>query len=80
MSERRVTATERHSRIYSTIRERISLLEYPPSTVIGENELAKEFGVSRTPIRSVLQRLNFEGLVDIRNGVGTVVTDIDLKL
>ncbi len=79
MSERRVTATERHSRIYSTIRERISLLEYPPSTVIGENELAKEFGVSRTPIRSVLQRLNFEGLVDIRNGVGTVVTDIDLK-
>ena len=75
----RETVGDRHQRIYKTIRERISLLYYPPNTVIGETELAGEFNVSRTPIRRVLQRLHFEGLVDIRNGVGTVVTDIDLK-
>ena len=76
---RRESANERHLRIYRTIRERISLLYYPPHTVIGETELASEFEVSRTPIRRVLQRLNFEGLVEIRNGVGSVVTDIDIK-
>ena len=70
---------DRHQRIYKAIRERISLLYYPPNTVIGETELAGKFNVSHTPIRRVLQRLHFEGLVDIRNGVGTVVTDIGLK-
>ena len=73
------SANERHQRIYQVIRERISLLHYPPHTVIGEIELADEFNVSRTPIRRVLQRLQYEGLVDIRSGVGTVVTDIDIK-
>ncbi len=75
----RETAGARHHRIYRVIRERISLLHYPPHTVIVETELADEFNVSRTPIRRVLQRLHFEGLVDIRNGIGTVVTDIDIK-
>jgi DNA-binding GntR family transcriptional regulator len=40
--------------------------------------LAREFDVSRTPIRKVLGRLELEGLVEIRHGVGTLVTDIDL--
>ncbi len=75
----RESSNDRHQRIYQTIRERISLLQYPPHTVMAETELAGEFKISRTPIRRVLQRLHFEGLVDIRNGVGTVVTDIDIK-
>ncbi len=75
----RESSNDRHQRIYKLIRERISLLHYPPNTVLSEIELAREFDVSRTPIRHVLQRLRFEGLVDIRNGVGTVVTNIDLK-
>ena len=73
------TTEERHSRIYRTIRERISLLQYAPGTVLSETELASEFDVSRTPIRRVLQRLHYEGLTDVRNGVGTIVKDIDLK-
>lgn len=75
----RETSDDRHLRIYRLVRERISLLHYPPNTALSETELAGEFGVSRTPIRRVLQRLHFEGLVDIRNGIGTIVTDIDLK-
>lgn len=73
------TAEQRHTRIYKTIRERISLLQYAPGSVLSEAELASEFSVSRTPIRKVLQRLHYEGLVDARNGVGTIVTDINLK-
>ncbi|MCP5072719.1 MAG: GntR family transcriptional regulator [Rhodobacteraceae bacterium] len=77
--KRRETQTERFERIYKVIRERISVLEYGPGTVLNEGELAAEFGVSRTPIRSVLQRLNYEGLLTTRNGVGTVVTEVDIE-
>lgn len=65
--------------IYARLRERISLLDYPPGTALSENRLADEFGVSRTPIRQVLHRLEFEGLVTIRRGVGSLVTPIDVR-
>jgi len=64
--------------IYATLRDRICLLEYPPGTVLKEAELALEFGVSRTPIRSVLQRLIFGGLIESRDGVGTIVTSLSI--
>lgn len=76
---RRETQAERFERIYKVIRERISVLEYGPGTVLNEGLLSEEFDVSRTPIRSVLQRLNYEGLVTTRNGVGTTVTEVDVK-
>lgn len=65
--------------IYEQVRERICLLQYPPGAVLSENTLAAEFGVSRTPVRSALQRLEFEGLVTSMPGVGTIVTSVDLK-
>jgi DNA-binding GntR family transcriptional regulator len=71
-------ARERFERIYKTIRDRICLLEYEPGARLGEEELAREFGVSRTPLRRVLSRLEAEGLLDSRHGVGTFVTDADL--
>ncbi len=77
--KRRETQAERFERIYKVIRERISVLEYSPGTVLNEGLLSEEFDVSRTPIRSVLQRLNYEGLVTTRNGVGTIVTEVDVK-
>src|SRR5215212_9813920 len=72
------TARERFERTYKTIRERICLLEYEPGTRLAEEDLAREFGVSRTPIRRVLSRLESEGLVESRHGVGTFVTDVDI--
>lgn len=61
----------------------------PPtaSPVLHEQTLAIEFGVSRTPVRQALQRLAYERLVEVRSGVGTVVSPLseenregDLKL
>ena len=75
----RESSDARITRIHAIIRERIALLRYPPNTVLSEAALAEEFETSRTPIRRVMQRLHHEGLVDIRNGIGTIVTDIDLK-
>ena len=78
-SRKAETGSERFDRIHGELRDRICLLAYPPGTVLSEVELAREFGVSRTPIRRVLHKLEFMGLVQIKNGVGTIVTDIDLK-
>jgi DNA-binding GntR family transcriptional regulator len=69
---------ERFDRIYKTIRDRICLLEYEPGERLGEEDLAREFEVSRTPIRRVLSRLEGEGLLESRHGVGTFVTDVDI--
>jgi len=68
---------ERFERVYNVIRNRICLLEYEPGARLGEEELAREFGVSRTPIRRVLSRLESEGLLESRHGVGTFVTTVD---
>jgi DNA-binding GntR family transcriptional regulator len=72
-------STFRYKAIYHEIRDRICLLQYPPGMMLSENQLAGEFGVSRTPIRRVLQRLEFEGLVVSKQGVGTLVTIVDLQ-
>ncbi|MEM5386810.1 GntR family transcriptional regulator [Paraburkholderia phymatum] len=71
------SSRERFDRIYSAIREKICLLEYEPGALLFEDELAKQFGVSRTPMRRVLSRLEAEGLVESQHGVGTFVTDFD---
>lgn len=70
-------ARERFERLYATIRDRICLLDHAPGERLSEEALAAEFGVSRTPIRRVLSRLEAEGLVEIRHGVGNFVTDVD---
>ena len=65
--------------LYKEIRTRIYLTEYPPGAALREEELAAEFGVSRTPIRRVLHRLEFEGLVTSQRSIGTLVTTVDVK-
>lgn len=63
--------------IHDLLRDRICLLEYRPGAILRENEIASEFSVSRTPVREALQRLSIEGLVEVRNGIGTFVTTLD---
>lgn len=77
--ERKVSkAQQRVDGIYAELRERICLLRYPPGTRLSEIALAEEFGVSRTPIRRVLQRLEFEHLAERSQGSYTTVTSFDL--
>ncbi|WP_037261154.1 GntR family transcriptional regulator [Roseivivax halodurans] len=74
-----MSAETRHERLYHELRNRICMLDYPPGEKLGEEALAAEFGVSRTPLRRVLGRLADEGLVEARHGVGTIVTDVDAR-
>ena len=71
MNQNKENATTRP--VFSALRESICTLEKPFGTVLREVELAEEFGVSRTPIRQALHQLAAIGLVETRNGVGTIV-------
>lgn len=69
-------ASQRLEEIYRMIRDRICLLEYAPGMRLKEIDLAKEFKVSRSPIRQVLARLQSDGLIITRHGAGSFVTNI----
>lgn len=71
-------AEQRFQWIYQTLRERIVLLDYEPGARLAEEQLAEEFKVSRTPIRRVLNRLEVEGLLEIRHGAGSFVTALSM--
>ncbi len=60
--------------IFRTLKEEILNLTLKPGQALSENEVCTRFGVSRTPVRSVLQRLQAEGLVDVVPYKGTTVT------
>lgn len=65
-------------RIYDALEDRIVSLDLPPGAMISELTIAREFGVSRTPVGEALQRLAREGLVSVLPRRGIVVTDISL--
>lgn len=67
----------RAEKIYHALRNRICTNRLPPDTILREEEFAQEFSVSRSPIRRVFAKLEHEGLVEVKHGVGTRVTAID---
>jgi len=65
--------------IYETIKSRILFLEYAPGAILNENILCKEFDVSRTPLREVLNQLQNENLIRIFPRMGTMVTELEFQ-
>jgi DNA-binding GntR family transcriptional regulator len=61
------------------LRERIIALELPPGIVLSRAELAARFGLSQTPVRDALIRLEEEGLVEVFAQHKTVVSRIDIR-
>ena len=58
------------------IEEEVTTGKLIPGTHLDEIELAKRFGVSRTPIREALSVLAGEGLIELRPRRGAVVAQI----
>nr|WP_319493478.1 GntR family transcriptional regulator [uncultured Desulfobacter sp.] len=65
--------------IYNALKDRIIHLDYAPGTILKEQELAAEFGVSRTPLRTVLFRLEWEHLIKILPRTGIFVMELELS-
>lgn len=61
---------------YSLVLEAIDRGEYRPGDRLVESELAERFGVSRTPIREALQRLETQAVVS-RDGRSLIVASLD---
>lgn len=64
-------------RVYDVLRQRIATRQYAPGERLTEAEIAAEFSISRTPVRQALHRLAVEGLIEVKNGVGIRVTEVD---
>ena len=70
--------TKDNSLIYHKIAQSIITMKILPGQKLGEIEMASRFKVSRTPIRDVFKKLEYNGLVEVRSQSGTFVTKIDM--
>ncbi|MEZ5873244.1 MAG: GntR family transcriptional regulator [Nitratireductor sp.] len=64
--------------VASSLRQQILSLQISPGQMLDEAELAQAFGISRTPLREVIQRLGGEGYLVFRKNRGAKVAPMDL--
>lgn len=70
----------RHSKKEDAINDlkmRVLTVELPPGTPLDEAQLSAQYGLSRTPLREVFQRLAGEGFVNLETNRGASVTSMD---
>lgn len=64
---------------YEAIRRKIMEGDYPPSMRLVEQRIGIDLGLSRTPVREALRRLEAEGLVRSEPNRGAVVRSITVE-
>lgn len=64
---------------YGAIKRRIITLDIPPGGTFTEGKLAADLGLSKTPVREALSRLEREGLVQITARSGYCATPVTIK-
>ncbi|POF34099.1 GntR family transcriptional regulator [Roseibium marinum] len=65
-------------RVYTGLRARIISLDLLPDTVLSRADIGKEHGVSQSPVREAIQKLEQEGLVVSYPQSKTLVTKINV--
>ncbi|MEU6554338.1 GntR family transcriptional regulator [Streptomyces sp. NPDC046915] len=74
------TSESASERAYAAIREGILNGTHKPDTMLGEAGLAAELGVSRTPVRAALARLQDEGWITVYPKRGALVRGMSEKV
>ena len=63
--------------VYDKLRQSIIKGKLKPGQKVVMAELAKAFGLSETPVREAIRRLESEGYIDFTPHMGAIVTKID---
>lgn len=73
------SSTNRSEFVYNELSQALSSLELRPGTSLSESRVAQRLGVSRTPVREALRRLELEGMVEQPDGGTFIVRGVDLQ-
>jgi DNA-binding GntR family transcriptional regulator len=82
MSGSGISSTEKlankRDRIYEALKDKIEKNELKPQEFLNEQLIARDLGVSRTPVREAVQKLAHEGLVTVIPNKGTFVANVGI--
>ncbi len=65
--------------IYEVLKDSIVKNTYSPNSMLPIDQLAEDFGVSATPVREALVKLESDGLIQLIPNKGAIVTDIQVE-
>src|SRR4051812_41246289 len=66
-------------RAYELIKQRLLNNEYPPGSFLSERQLAENLGMSKTPVKGALERLESEGFISVSPQQGIVVRELSVR-
>lgn len=64
------------AKAYRMLERMIVTLELPPASITTEGTLIERLGLGRTPVREAIQRLAWEGLLDVRPRAGLAIAPL----
>lgn len=64
---------------YQKIKQRLLNDDYPPGSFLSERQLAGNLGMSKTPIKAALERLESEGFIAVSPQQGIVVRELSIQ-
>lgn len=76
MPTRNLVAEPAAQRAYRALEKMIVTLELPPAAVVTERVLIDSLDLGRTPVREAIQRLAWEGLIEIRPRAGLAIAPL----
>src|SRR5262252_182499 len=53
--------------------------DYPPGSFLSERQLAENLGMSKTPVKAALERLESEGFIAVSPQQGIVVRELSVQ-
>ena len=66
-------------RAYELIKQRLLNNDYPPGSFLSERQLAGSLGMSKTPVKGALERLESEGFISVSPQQGIVVRELSVR-
>ncbi|MEM7232009.1 MAG: GntR family transcriptional regulator [Planctomycetota bacterium] len=67
------------TRAYDELKESLLDGSFAPGTLLSERKLASTFGMSKTPVRAALERLEGEGFLTISPQQGVLVRELSIR-